>query len=183
MVEAYLEKSPREIRWRKETPKKKVNHAGGVKQGRHPQRSMPYMMTQIHLGQHIRHSSRFAHRWWRLVPFMGQAVTDGFPLRHRWAEKKGIVWNPVKAPLGHKRKRNGPCVICLKRYSFVQAWRKALFSAYAGSRNTFVRNSFSGDGVPTYQSAFTEKLMSVLRNVSRKSSQDIERKQIIRNFE
>lgn len=39
--------------------------------------------------------------------------------------------NPVKAPLWHKRKRNGPCVISLKRFHSSQAWRKALFSAYA----------------------------------------------------
>lgn len=72
---------------------------------------------------------------------MARAVTDGFPLRHRWAEKNKIVWNPVKAPLWHKRKRNGPCVICLKRYSFVQAWRKTLFSAYAvvGTRSRDTR--------------------------------------------
>ncbi len=71
------------------------------------------------------------------------------------SEKKRIDRNPVKAPLRHKHKRNGPCVISLKRYSFVQAWRKALFSAYAVVGNTFVRNSLSSNGVTTYQSAFT----------------------------
>ena len=60
-------------------------------------------------------------------------------------------------PFRHKRKRNGPCAICLKRYPFVQAWRKALFSVYAGSRNTFVRNSFSGNGVPTVSIRFYGK--------------------------
>lgn len=41
------------------------------------------------------------------------------------SEKKKIDKNPVKAPLRHKHKRNGSCVICLKRL-FVQARCKAL---------------------------------------------------------
>ena len=46
-------------------------------------------------------------------------------------QRKKPSENPVKAPLWHKHKRNGPCVISLKRFHSSQAWRKALFSAYA----------------------------------------------------
>ncbi len=111
--------------------KKKESHAGSVKHGKHPKRRMPYLLAQTKFGASDTAFFRFARRPWRLAPFMGRAVTDGFPLRHNEQRKKKIGWNPVKAPLRHKHKRNGSCVICLKRYSFVQAWRKALFSAYA----------------------------------------------------
>ena len=98
------------------------------------------------------------------------AVGDG--LLHLWTSghtrlsasdskeqrKRKIIWKAVKAPLWHKHKRYGLRVISLKRLCSSQAWRKALFSAYAvGGIRSFKIHLY--DGVPTDKAAFTEKLV------------------------
>ncbi len=81
-----------------------------------------------------------------------------FRFRLKGTAKKKIIRKAVKAPLWHKHKRNGLCVISLKRLCSSQAWRKALFSAYAvGGTRSF--KILLGDGVPTDKTAFTEKLV------------------------
>ena len=86
--------------------------------------------------------------------WIGRSDT-AFRLRLKGTAKKEIVCEPVKAPLWHKHKRNGPCLISLNHCLGV---RKALFSAYAavGIRSFKI---LLGDGVPTDKTAFTEKLV------------------------
>ena len=53
--------------------------------------------------------------------------------------EKEIVCEPVKAPLWHKHKRNGPCIISLNCCLGV---RQSPFLRLCGSRHTFIQNSF-----------------------------------------
>ena len=96
------------------------------------------------------------------------AVGDG--LLHLWTSghtrlsasgskeqrKRKIIWKAVKAPLWHKHKRNGPCLISLNCCLGV---RQSPFLRLCDSRHTFVQNLLLGDGVPTNKAAFTEKLV------------------------
>ena len=79
------------------------------------------------------------------------AVSDG--LFHLWTSghtrlsasgskgqrKKKNRQNPVKAPLWHKHKRKGPCLISL---NYCLGVRQSPFLRLCGSRHTFVPNSF-----------------------------------------
>ena len=79
------------------------------------------------------------------------AVGDG--LFHLWANghtrlsasgskeqrKRKIIWKTVKAPLRHKHKRNGPCLISLNCRLGV---RQSSFLRLCSSRHTFVQNPF-----------------------------------------
>ena len=79
------------------------------------------------------------------------AVGDG--LLHLWTSghtrlsasgskeqrKRKIIWKAVKAPLWHKHKRNGPCLISLNCCLGV---RQSPFLRLCGSRHTFVQNPF-----------------------------------------
>ena len=53
--------------------------------------------------------------------------------------KKKNRQKPVKAPLWHKHKRNGPCIISL---NYCLGVRQSPFLRLCGSRHTFVQNSF-----------------------------------------
>ena len=53
--------------------------------------------------------------------------------------KRKIIWKAVKAPLWHKHKRNGPCLISLNCCLGV---RQSPFLRLCGSRRTFVQNPF-----------------------------------------
>ena len=69
----------------------------------------------------------------------GQAVIHGFPLPAQRNSEKEIVCEPVKAPLWHKHKRNGPCLISLNCRLGV---RQSSFLRLCSSRHTFVQNPF-----------------------------------------
>ena len=62
-----------------------------------------------------------------------------FRLRLKGTAKKKNRQKPVKAPLWHKRKRNGPCIISL---NFCLGVRQSPFLRLCGSRHTFVQNLF-----------------------------------------
>ena len=70
--------------------------------------------------------------------WIGRSDT-AFRLRHKGTAKKEIVCEPVKAPLWHKHKRNGPCIISLNCCLGV---RQSPFLRLCGSRHTFVQNPF-----------------------------------------
>ena len=53
--------------------------------------------------------------------------------------KKKNRQNPVKAPLWHKHKRKGPCLISL---NYCLGVRQSPFLRLCGSRHTFVQNPF-----------------------------------------
>ena len=78
-----------------------------------------------------------------------------FRLRLKGTAKKKNRQKPVKAPLWHKRKRNGPCIISL---NFCLGVRQSPFLrlCVVGIRSTKI---LLGDGVPTDKTAFTEKLV------------------------
>ena len=62
-----------------------------------------------------------------------------FRLRLKGTAKKKNRQKSVKAPLWHKRKRNGPCIISL---NFCLGVRQSPFLRLCGSRHTFVQNLF-----------------------------------------
>ncbi|WP_238620717.1 hypothetical protein [Bacteroides intestinalis] len=62
-----------------------------------------------------------------------------FRFRLKWTAKKKNRQKSVKAPLWHKHKRNGPCIISL---NFCLGVRQSPFLRLCGSRHTFVQNPF-----------------------------------------
>ena len=84
--------------------------------------------------------------------WIGRSDT-AFRLRLKGTAEKEIICEPVKAPLWHKHKRNGPCIISLNCCLGV---RQSPFLRLCGSRYTFVQTCL-GDGVPTDKTAFTGK--------------------------
>lgn len=68
-----------------------------------------------------------------------ETAYTAFRLRLKGTSKKKNRQNPVKAPLRHKYKRNGPCFISLNSRLGV---RQNPFLNLCGSRHTFVQNSF-----------------------------------------
>jgi len=72
---------PREIRKRKKQPKEKGSHAESVKPSKHLQRSMPYLLAQIHLGRQIQHSSG--------LPAVGDGLSHSWHGRSRTAFRSG----------------------------------------------------------------------------------------------
>ena len=68
----------------------------------------------------------------------GRSCT-AFRFRLKWTAKKKNRQKSVKAPLWHKRKRNGPCIISL---NFCLGVRQSPFLRLCGSRHTFVQNLF-----------------------------------------
>ena len=84
----------------------------------------------------------------------GRSCT-AFRFRLKWTAKKRNRQKSVKAPLWHKRKRNGPCIISL---NFCLGVRQSPFLrlCVVGIRSTKI---LLGDGVPTDKTAFTEKLI------------------------
>ena len=70
--------------------------------------------------------------------WIGRSDT-AFRLRLKGTAKKKNRQKPVKAPLWHKRKRNGPCIISL---NFCLGVRQSPFLRLCGSRHTFVQNLF-----------------------------------------
>ena len=86
------------------------------------------------------------HSW------IGRSDT-AFRLRLKGTAKKKNRQKPVKSPLWHKHKRNGPCIISLNCCLGVM---QSPFLRLCGSRYTFVQTCL-GDGVPTDKTAFTGK--------------------------
>ena len=78
-----------------------------------------------------------------------------FRLRLKGTAKKKNRQKPVKAPLWHKHKRNGPCIISLNCCLGVRQ-SPFLRLCVVGIRSTKI---LLGDGVPTDKTAFTEKLV------------------------
>ena len=70
--------------------------------------------------------------------WIGRSDT-AFRLRLKGTAEKEIICEPVKAPLWHKHKRNGPCIISLNCCLGV---RQSPFRRLCGSRHTFVQNPF-----------------------------------------
>ncbi len=68
----------------------------------------------------------------------GRSYT-AFRFRLKGTAKKKNRQKSVKAPLWHKRKRNGPCIISL---NFCLGVRQSPFLRLCGSRHTFVQNLF-----------------------------------------
>ena len=68
----------------------------------------------------------------------GRSCT-AFRFRLKWTAKKKNRQKSVKAPLWHKRKRNGPCIISLNCCLGVM---QSPFLRLCGSRHTFVQNPF-----------------------------------------
>ena len=97
------------------------------------------------------HSSRFAFRGWRLVPFMGERSHTTFRFRLKGLAKRKIYKKSVKAPLWHKPKRNGPCFISLN----------LLFRHEAKPFSTFMSiiGTHLGNGVPTVCNHFYGKAL------------------------
>ncbi len=85
----------------------------------------------------------------------GRSCT-AFRFRLKWTAKKKNSQKSVKAPLWHKRKRNGPCIISLNCCLGVR--QSPFLTAYAivGTRSFKI---LLYDGVPTNKIAFTEKVM------------------------
>ena len=88
------------------------------------------------------------HSW------IGRSDT-AFRLRLKGTAKKKNRQKPVKAPLWHKHKRNGPCIISLNCCLGVRQ-SPFLRLCVVGIRSTKI---LLGDGVPTDKTAFTEKLV------------------------
>ena len=102
----------------------------------------------------INHSSRFACRGWRLVPFMGKRSYTACRFRLKGtAKKKKSSEKSVKAPLWHKRKKKWALHHQSKHRLGV---RQSPFLRLCGSRHTFVQTCL-GDDVPTDKAAFTGK--------------------------
>ena len=70
--------------------------------------------------------------------WIGRSDT-AFRLRLKGTAEKEIICEPVKAPLWHKHKRNGPCIISLNCCLGV---RQSPFRRLCGSRHTSVQNPF-----------------------------------------
>ena len=87
--------------------------------------------------------------------WIGRSDT-AFRLRLKGTAEKEIICEPVKAPLWHKHKRNGPCIISLNCCLGVR--QSPFLTAYAivGTRSFKI---LLYDGVPTNKIAFTEKVM------------------------
>ena len=86
--------------------------------------------------------------------WIGRSDT-AFRLRLKGTAKKKNRQKPVKAPLWHKHKRNGPCIISLNCCLGVMQ-SPFLRLCVVGIRSTKI---LLGDGVPTDKTAFTEKLV------------------------
>ena len=86
--------------------------------------------------------------------WIGRSDT-AFRLRLKGTAKKKNRQKPVKAPLWHKHKRNGPCIISLNCCLGVRQ-SPFLRLCVVGIRSTKI---LLGDGVPTDKTAFTEKLV------------------------
>ena len=86
--------------------------------------------------------------------WIGRSDT-AFRLRLKGTAEKEIICEPVKAPLWHKHKRNGPCIISLNCCLGVRQ-SPFLRLCVVGIRSTKI---LLGDGVPTDKTAFTEKLV------------------------
>ena len=67
----------------------------------------------------------------------GQTRLSAYGSKEQW--KKKNRQKPVKAPLWHKHKRNGPCIISLNCCLGVM---QSPFLRLCGSRHTFVQNPF-----------------------------------------
>lgn len=67
----------------------------------------------------------------------GQTRLSAYGSKEQW--KKKNRQKPVKAPLWHKHKRNGPCIISLNCCLGV---RQSPFLRLCSSRHTFVQNPF-----------------------------------------
>ena len=93
---------------------------------------------------------------------MGKRSYTAFRLRLKGTAKRKIHRKPVKAPLWHKHKRNGSCIISLNHWLGVM---QSPFLRLCGSRYTFVQTCL-GDGVPTDKTAFTECFYVYIRNIS-----------------
>ena len=83
----------------------------------------------------------------------GQTRLSAYGSKEQW--KKKNRQKPVKAPLWHKHKRNGPCIISLNCCLGVRQ-SPFLRLCVVGIRSTKI---LLGDGVPTDKTAFTEKLV------------------------
>ncbi len=81
-------KQPREIRIGKKPPKKERKPCRKRETGQTSEKKYAVSVGSNSFGSSDTAFFRFARRPWRLVPFMAQAVTDGFPLRHKWTAKK-----------------------------------------------------------------------------------------------
>ena len=127
----------REIR-KKEVHKRKRETAGSVEPGK-PERMVLYVRQDV------------SGRTYKIILSGLPAVGDGlfhswsgrsctaFRFRLKWTAKKKNSQKSVKAPLWHKRKRNGPCIISL---NFCLGVRQSPFLRLCGSRHTFVQNLF-----------------------------------------
>ena len=73
----------------------------------------------------------------RRVGSGGQTRLSAYGSKEQWKKKNGQ--KPVKAPLWHKHKRNGPCIISLNCCLGV---RQSPFLRLCSSRHTFVQNPF-----------------------------------------
>ena len=111
----------REIR-KKEVHKRRRETAGSVEPGKPP--CGKYGLPAVGDG--------LFHSW------SGRSCT-AFRFRLKWTAKKKNSQKSVKAPLWHKRKRNGPCIISL---NFCLGVRQSPFLRLCGSRHTFVQNLF-----------------------------------------
>ena len=142
--------------------RKKKNHqkekdiTGSVKRANHNKGSMIVSdPTELVQPGGNNHSSRFVRLcvgacfihgagWHTLHSLSASGKRD--------SEKRKIIWKPVKAPLWHKHKRNGPCIISLNCCLGVRQ-SPFLRLCVVGIRSTKI---LLGDGVPTDKTAFTE---------------------------
>lgn len=102
--------------------KQKKNIAGSVKPGKPPARK--YGLPAVGDG--------LLHSW------IKRSYT-AFRFRHKGTAKEKNCQKPVKAPLWHKHKRNGPCFISLNSRLGV---RQSPFLSLCDSRHTLVQNLF-----------------------------------------
>ena len=129
----------REIR-KKEIPKREMDTAGSMKPGKPPSGKYDFVCLAERVRSDIQnHFSGLPavcdglfHSW------IGRSHT-AFRLRLKGTAKKKNRQKPVKAPLWHKHKRNGPCIISLNCCLGV---RQSPFLRLCGSRHTFVQNPF-----------------------------------------
>ena len=117
-----------------------MDTAGSMKPGKPPSGKYDFVCLAERVRSDIQnHSSGLPavcdglfHSW------IGRSHT-AFRLRLKGTAKKKNRQKSVKAPLWHKHKRNGPCIISLNCCLGV---RQSPFLRLCGSRHTFVQNPF-----------------------------------------
>ena len=130
----------RQENFKREIRKREMDTAGSMKPGKPPSGKYDFVCLAERVRSDIQnHSSGLPavcdglfHSW------IGRSHT-AFRLRLKGTAKKKNRQKPVKAPLWHKHKRNGPCIISLNCCLGV---RQSPFLRLCGSRHTFVQNPF-----------------------------------------